>query len=98
MGASSNEVQIVDFVKLILWSSPEHLVQAVSQVEYGASVAVVSPIFGGDDHFRHDVISEVFKAEFGLNLVDDSVAVRILFFVPINVLMDVGYRDEGVDC
>ena len=97
MCSATNKVQVCDFVKLILWSAPQHLVEAVSEVEYRSTIAVVAPIFWSDDEFGLDVLANVFKAEFGFNLVNDSVSVCVLFFFPVDVFVNVRYWDEGID-
>ena len=58
---------------------------------------MVAPILGGDDKFSLDVFTNVFKTEFGFDLVDNSVTVSVLFIFPVNVLVDVRYRYKGLD-
>ena len=97
MCASANEVQILDFVELVLWSAPQHLVETVSEVEHGAAVTVIAPIFGCDDHFCDDVVSQSGEPEFLFNLVEDAFFVGFLMLFPVDVLMNVRNGDEGVD-
>ena len=75
MGAAADEVEVVDLVKLVLWSAPQHLVEAVSEVEDSATVAVVAPVFGRDDHLGDDVVAQAFEAEFGLNLLKQTTSI-----------------------
>ena len=96
MGASTNEVEVVDLIKLVFGSAPQHLVEPVRQVKHSAAVAVISPIFGRDDHLGDDMVSQTFKAKLGFYLVEDSVSVGVLLFVTINVLVDVRNGDQGV--
>ena len=97
MGAPADEVQVVDLVELIFRAAPEHLVKTVSQVEDRTSVAVVTPIFGRDDHLGDDVISQAFKPEFLFYLFEDTVSVSVFFLGPVDVFMDVRNGHQGVD-
>ena len=69
MRSATNEEEVVDLVKLILRSSPQHLVKTVGEIEHSTSVTVVAPIFWSDDHLGDDVVSKIFKAEFLLYLI-----------------------------
>ena len=96
MGSSADEIGVVDFIKLVFWSAPKHLVQTVGQIKHSTTVAVVAPIFGRDDHLGHDVVAQAFETEFGFDLVENTVSVSVLLLVPINVLVNVGYGHQGV--
>ena len=96
VGATADEEQVLDFVELVLGTAPEHLVKPVGQVEHGAAVTVVAPIFGGDGHLGHDVIADAFKAQFFFDLVEDAFLVGILVFFPVDVLVNVGHGHQGV--
>ena len=97
MGATADEVQVVDLVELIFWAAPEHLVEAVSQVEDRTSVAVVAPILGCNDHLGNDVISQAFEPKFLLDLFEDTVPVSVFFLGPVDVFMDVRNGHQGID-